>query len=336
MTHRVFFRVDSEKTIGSGHAMRSLALASQIKADGAEVIIVGSGLKEIQNLAASFSGLDVSERTFESLEDEIEAIGNWNADLIIFDGYHFSAELFLAVKNLGVLVGVIDDNGETRASEPTFVVNQNPTADRCLYPETWEKTRFFLGWDYLILRDEFLNLSLPSDEIDREGILVAIGGTDALGIVPDLIDFLSDIETGFQTPRTQFGERHMKNSELAHSRLNLFGPEDYPTFVRSAAVAVLGGGTGLYEALHSRTPTIAAVVADNQVRMAQSLFESGYILGVVDFQGGFSREAATQVLEIIRRTGLRTKAPSSSNVPSGFGQGKKILSEEIRKLLANL
>lgn len=321
--------------MGSGHAMRSMALAAQLQRDGVDVVLMGTGLKKAQRSALSFASLRVEESDFETDDDDPVAIEEWSPHMVILDGYHFRAELFERIRSRGILVGVIDDNGETQAAEPDLLINQNPTANRNLYPNHWTKTRFFLGLDYVLLRDEFTKRHWQKTKPPTRTVVVAIGGTDSLGIAPKIVKSLLGLNLQIWSPNTQIEAMHVTQLNLTSSHLELFDPVEYPMRLANASFAILGGGSGLYEAIFCGVPALALIVADNQINIAKSLVDSGLIFDYVDFrqqslENGIS--AAMERFEGWQSPGCGQQAPEH---PVGFGLGKELLSREIRSILDN-
>ena len=335
MNHKVLFRVDSGKVMGSGHAMRSMALATQLQQDGVDVGLVGSGLKKAQQSALSFFSLPVEESDFETVDDDLVAIEKWAPDLVIFDGYHFRAELFERVRSQGMLVGVIDDNGETQAGQADFLINQNPTADRNLYPSDWAKTRFFLGLEYVLLRDEFTNRTSPTTNPLAKTVLVTIGGTDSLGIAPKIVNSLMNLDLQIWSPNTQIEPTHVAELNLTSSQLELFDPLEYPVRLANASFAILGGGSSLYEAVFCGVPTMALIVADNQIEIARSLVNLGLISNYVDFRQQSLKQGTNAVLNHLESWEFSGVGKEVTQLPSSFGLGKELLSLEIRNILVN-
>ncbi len=333
MTHKILFRVDSGKTIGSGHAMRSMALAKQLQRDGADVVLIGAGLKKAQHSARSFSSLGIHDSNFDTLDDEMSAVTKWSPDLVIFDGYHFQAELFERIGSLGALIGVIDDNGETKATQAAFVINQNPAAHRNLYPSHWTKTRFFLGLDYVLLRDEFTEEKPSIRQTSEENILVAIGGTDSLGIAPKIVGALMTLNLKVSAPKSQINLKQIEGPISPSRQLATFRPHAYPTHLGNASLAILGGGSSLYEAIHCHVPSIAAVVADNQINIVRSLVDLELIAGYVDFRQQSLQDGTIKLLDFCRKWNTPSPKRQLAALNPGFGSGKVVLSHEIRSIL---
>ena len=335
MNHKILFRVDSGKMMGSGHAIRSMTLATQLQRDGVDVVLIGSGLKKAQKSAISFSSLRIEESDFETVDDDLVALAKWSPHMVILDGYHFRAELFERIRGQGVLVGVIDDNGETQAGQADFLINQNPNADRNLYPNSWTKTRFFLGLDYVLLRDEFTKRSWQTTKPPTRTVLVAIGGTDSLGIAPKIVNSLMTLNLQIWSPNTQIEPMHVTEPNLTSSHLERFDPLEYPMRLANASFAILGGGSGLYEAIFCGVPAMAFIVADNQINIARSLVDLGLISSYVDFRQQSLENGINAVVERIKGWRSPSHGQEAKELPSGFGLGKELLSREIRNILNN-
>lgn len=311
-----------------------MALAAQLQRDRFDVVLVGSGLEKAQQSALSFSSLRVEDSDFETLDDEMAAIEKWGPEIVVFDGYQFRPELFEMVRRQGMLIGVLDDNGETQARKPDFLINQNPTAVRKLYPSDWSDTRFFLGLEYVLFRDEFTKRTWRTINPSAKTVLVAIGGTDSLGIAPTIVNRFMTFNLLICSPNTQFEALNVMGKNSTSSRLDLFPPHEYPMRLADASFAILGGGSSLYEAIFFGIPTIATVVADNQINIAKSLVDLGLIYSYVDFREQSLEEATDAVLERFREFDFPNHGQETKFLPSSFGRGKEILSREIRHILA--
>src|SRR5690606_24891619 len=81
---------------------------------------------------------------------------------------------------------VIDDLGGDFTAVPTLLLNQNIHAQTTIYRGI-PPHRLKLGLDYLLLRDEFLRYQ-PTPRIPAtcRDVLVTLGGTDPLGLTPEI------------------------------------------------------------------------------------------------------------------------------------------------------
>ena len=133
---RLLIRADASEQIGSGHVMRSLALAQAWQDAGGEVCLASRLLpktlkrrwreEQIETRQLAESGDDAGET--------VELAREIGADWVVLDGYQFGTEFQRAIKNAGMRLLVVDDDGCARHYVADLILNQNPCASRDMYP----------------------------------------------------------------------------------------------------------------------------------------------------------------------------------------------------------
>jgi Spore coat polysaccharide biosynthesis protein, predicted glycosyltransferase len=213
---RVLLRADGAQSIGMGHVVRTLALARELLDVGTEVEVWGSQVERGRSFAPSFGAIPIKETTLPNGgRSEIPRIRRFNPDLVVADGYHFSPEFFRALDTYGIDYGVVDDNGETKATAPKLVVNPNPSFSQCEYLSRFPSAQLLLGLDYALIRREIREAS-SLQSIDEGSVFLSLGGTDVLGMTPQIIDCL------------QFSDIRLRLSEaVKESALKDQGPEKF-------------------------------------------------------------------------------------------------------------
>src|SRR5262245_2557691 len=110
------FRVDSGERIGAGHLMRCLALAHAWQETGGRCVFATAGKSsaaesrleadgyEVVRLQVKPGGIEDSERTAALAR-------NQNSKWIVADGYHFGSDFQKHLKQYGLRLFMIDDNG---------------------------------------------------------------------------------------------------------------------------------------------------------------------------------------------------------------------------------
>lgn len=207
---RFIFRTDSSQQIGSGHVMRCLPLAHELKRRGADVSFVcrafGDALipfirkqtlpvAEIPRVAnwqadpnasrfyANWLGASWEEDANATLQ-ALSKIGT--ADWIITDHYGLDAKWESALKSTGSKILVIDDLAD-RPHDADVLLDQN----FFIAPDT-RYTNFLpqhclklLGPSYALLRPEFANLPAPPrrDLSPVKRILIFFGAGDPSRLV---------------------------------------------------------------------------------------------------------------------------------------------------------
>lgn len=102
---RYVLRADASRRIGSGHVMRSSAIAEELITRGEEVVFVGqiSNLKWVKDriLTLGFS---------EIYENSIEMVANCDSDLLILDSYEIPIlDAFITPINWFKIVSIVDE-----------------------------------------------------------------------------------------------------------------------------------------------------------------------------------------------------------------------------------
>ena len=245
-------RVDGDAAIGFGHAMRSATLARACRAAGYRVAIVTDSFPDHIARTAIDEGVLIAP-DFDVLPFE--------PDVVVVDGYHLGAEAVHLRQRDGIVLAMIDDNRELPVELADVVVNQNLHA-LGLYRDLLD-VDLLLGHEYVMLRPEVTALR----EV-REGgrVLVSFGGADPLRLsLPVVRGLLAD---QMQTVVAVSAAHPDREALLEHASESggqlLIDRGDLIDGLSLADVAVIGGGTTMYEAAHLGIPAFATIVADNQ------------------------------------------------------------------------
>jgi spore coat polysaccharide biosynthesis predicted glycosyltransferase SpsG/RimJ/RimL family protein N-acetyltransferase len=258
----VVVRVDASPDIGLGHVMRSLAVADELSAAGLSVTICGTGLPPQLTAARNIVA--------PSHSDDAATVIGLRPDLVVVDGYHFTAALFAALDDHDVEYAVIDDNGETPARRPVAVVNPNPHAVATMYERFDGEPLLLLGVGYAMFRRAIIEAAQLAPTRRSDTIFVALGGSDPLGLTRSVAIQVASV--GLDV-RVAIGPAHPDRAELVATLtdqpgITVIAPGDYATELATASGAVLAAGSSLLEAACLGTPALAIVVADNQHLLA--------------------------------------------------------------------
>lgn len=284
--------------MGFGHITRALALAQALENAGAEVISVGQGMGEGVAISPSFQNLTVLDPSAQTEAGNINVVLDQHPDAVVVDGYHFSEEFFQQLSLAGIPYAVIDDNGETNADKPILVHNQNPRATPNLYKNLSNQPLFLLGLKYVLLRHEVGQISKKTRH-RSDVVVVSLGGTDSANLTYPLATGL--LRAGFRVWVNERFRPLFSNVSLGNRdfpRLDFFSSPSFLDTLSSAAVAVLGAGTSLWEANAVGTPTVGVIVAENQRNPAQVAQSEGYVHELVNSLDSESEE--TTVSDIVR------------------------------------
>lgn len=323
---RVLLRADGSASIGLGHVVRTLALARELFDLGAEVEVWGSSVGVVKTLAASFAPLVVRDYAAPGGEaDELDSIIGFKPDLVIVDGYHFRRNFFRGLSAANIPYGIIDDNGETEAPNPQFVVNQNPNATEKAYRSRFPSQSLFLGPDWALIRQEFqvLQAGVVDSEYD---VYLSLGGSDIHGLTPSIAQDLIDEDISIAVA---LGPVVKNREKLIAQLLELPGvtlteATDAPLKMAKSEILILGAGSSLWEANALGKKSIGLVVADNQSSPAKRASSLGLISATIDVRREEDRRNLTSML--LKTTGeLKYKDPPARLVDAG-GAGRLAMS----------
>jgi UDP-2,4-diacetamido-2,4,6-trideoxy-beta-L-altropyranose hydrolase len=296
--------------MGTGHAMRCLALAQGWRHAGAEVFFA---------LAESTAAVDALLRSEkfnvtrvesvpgsgEDARNTLELARARGADWFVVDGYHFGAGYQAQLQSLRPVLAV-DDNGLLDYYTADLVLNQNAHACTQMYPHVSPNTKLLLGPRFALLRDEFVAYQEWVREIPEQGtrLLVTMGGSDPANFTPRILPFLAQIpNTGLQI-RVVVGGSAENAKAVDEIAASFVGRVEVLRDVRNMAelmawadVAISGAGTTCWEMCCLGLPAFLVVVADNQRFIAEQLEARG----AVENAGGADHIAAAALAKRCRQ-----------------------------------
>ena len=322
-------RADASSSIGVGHVMRSLSLGEALLDEGFGVELVSFELApSLQSLATS-CGVEVVELSCAPRSSEdAQFVLQFNANLVVVDGYEFSREFFAVLETSSTPFAVIDDNAETSAQSPSAVINQNPHASASMYAHLQGNPKLLLGLQYAMVRKEVCEVAAMNLQSCEGEVFVAMGGADFLGLTAPIVEALA--ETGLQI-RVAVGHANTQRAHIQKladqlGNVTLIEQQDYVSSLASAHVAVLAAGSSLWEACAVGTPSIGLVVAENQFASANAAKKLGFTR-VVDCRVRFNVEAVLHEVQSCILGG--TSAMRGAALSTGVANGASMVAREL-------
>ncbi len=265
-------RVDSNKKMGSGHAMRMIALAEVLVAEGHKVFFCyNQMLPEIENkiveIGASYQFIDAEISSDQDLKLTCALVVEKEVSAIIVDGYIFNQSYLQSLGQNNVLV-YMDDLASVTNSYVDIIINSSPAASNINYEKLAPNALRLIGPDFVPIRSEFREEKqrlLPLNR--RENILVTFGGTDPMSLTIPTINALigtfpstQNIDVVVMTDKMPCFPTQIK----VHNNCNYMAE-----LMAKSRLAISAGGSTVFELAAMNVPTIIAVVADNQEKHAQ-------------------------------------------------------------------
>ncbi|MDB5764022.1 MAG: hypothetical protein JWQ21_3017 [Herminiimonas sp.] len=310
-------RTDASQEIGTGHVMRCLTLADELRARGADIrfvcrqlprsfarlirahghdvamlaparhAIVGSGGNEPRHAHWLGTGWEQdAQDMLACLADEED----W--DWIVVDHYAIDIRWESALrKSLGSKIMVIDDLAD-RMHDCDVLLDQNhyrngPTRYVGLVSPA---CRLLLGSGYVLLRREFIEARATLRQRDGiiHRILIFLGGADPKNMTGRVTDLLRktispqvriDVVVGAVNP-------HLEDIEVLcapYQNISLhIQAANMAELVAVADIAIGACGSATWERCYLGLPSLVLVMADNQRQAAQDLADMGVIVNLGD------------------------------------------------------
>ncbi len=277
--NKVLFRVDGTPQIGSGHIIRSVALAQALKSQGAEIeflsfcpwphikdYIVQQGFK-LNPFPYSERELG-SQKDLEILVNEIKNGFDW----VVLDNYHFELNYQKAVKQAGARLLVIDDTAE-RSFNCDLLLNHGLQAKTLKYDSNNDH-RLLLGTEFALIRQELLK-EMPSVKSSAKHVLVTLGGGNQSDTLKKIIEALGQVKIKGLSIKVLSGFSENFDCQ-GRSNIEMIKPAfDLSSIYKSTDFAICAGGGTAWELCYFGIPGIVGVLADNQVESVEEVSKAG-------------------------------------------------------------
>lgn len=316
---KVLVRADASVDVGSGHLMRCLTLADQLRDEGAEVAFAcrelpGAMFDLLRTLGYQFAKLPLAEvgkdpQQFDA-EQSIQAAEQFfpdGTDWVVVDHYELDAEWERMLRPHVCKLIVIDDLAN-RSHDCDLLLDQNYYRDQDqryqgLVPE---KCVTLLGPEYVLLRPEFADakqrLRVRNGSVRR--ILVFFGGSDPTNQTQKVVEALRlldrpdinvDVVVGSANPNRNIIQTlcdelsnvtfHCQVSNMAELILN-------------ADLGIGAGGAAMWERCCLGLPTITVVFVANQECTTEDVAE----IGAIEYLGWSDKLSTDDYAQAIART----------------------------------
>lgn len=291
-----YIRADANEIIGTGHVMRCLSIAEELRDRGEEVTFIIADLcSQNMILERGFKILCLYS-LWNDLDREIDAmvqvIKDNHISLLLIDSY-FVTELYL--KTIGQYTKTVYIDDVNSFIYPVkLLMNYNIYAENLNYQSRYQDagldTRFLLGCQYAPLRKEFFSVQ-RRERKPISNILITTGGSDNYDITGHLLQAIYKsrwfekfdfyvILGRFNKNKDRLIERWEQYKNI-HILVDVRNMADY---MRDCDIAITACGATIYELCACGIPSIMYTLADNQLDIARSLSKLGVIPWVGDIR----------------------------------------------------
>lgn len=276
----VIIYANASYNIGTGHVMRSLALADFLSEKGCQISFMTDS-----TLPGNMASLIVS-RGYQTIEPSIENIPE-RTDLLIIDNYNID-EKFESIARMRTKSIMVIDDLANRKHDCDILLDQNYDNKAERYKNLVPShCQLLLGSKYVMLRDEFLkekvNVRKRDGSIKR--ILVNFGGSDPVDMTSRVLDILKTYDVKVDVVMGKSALYLAKVSKICDQNKNFtlhVNTSQMAKLIVNADLAIAAGGTSIWERSFLELPSIIIAIADNQLEISKSfaakdlLFYAGY------------------------------------------------------------
>lgn len=307
----IVFRADASETIGTGHVMRCIALAQELKKRDCDIhFIIASPSHSITNRMATegftLHCVSAEPGTLNDAEIICGIARTLSASWIIIDGYQFNGDFQKLLKTRGFKLLCVDDYGHAHQYHADIVLNPNINAgEEVMYPNN-PRIRFLLGSKYALLREEIIpwRVRRHTNPEKASNILVTLGGSDPENVTLHIIQVLQQLPEDFFSIKVIIGSSnpHLKSISqvIGVSRHAIELVKDVSNmgeYFSWADLAITAGGSTTLELAYVGVPMITIVIADNQKRGCESLQKRRAAVNL----GIFNRDLDARILPCVRK-----------------------------------
>lgn len=261
---KIIFRADGYVKLGMGHIYNCITLAHAMIEH--EILFVTRedcklGLEKIK---ASF----FPYKTIKNDGELFQIINDYKPDIFVNDCLNTESDYILKLKKIVPRVVTIEDLG-SGAYQADAVIN-------ALYDPSENATkRFYSGYKYTCLRDEFLTANSKQYSESVSNIVVLFGGTDPSNLNKKTYQAVADLHEKYPSVRFMFitgiGYDYEKNGVVTDKNKNIFVYPNVPVvtkYTKEADIAVTSQGRTIYELASIGVPSVA--LAQNPREMSHT------------------------------------------------------------------
>ena len=292
-------RADANDFIGTGHVMRCLSIAEQIRLSGEKVCFIISDDNSRQMIESK--GLEVIclDSVWNDLETEtdklVEVLKSRRADALLIYTYYVTFQYLSKLKEYTKTIYM--DDLHKFAYPVDVLINYNIYADEIDYPGIYGGINvpdLLTGCRYVPLREEFSDIKRNISCLVSK-VLVTTGGTDNYNVTGNLIEsfmkkeWFSDTDFYFVLGRFNRNIEKLKSLYGGYSNIHfLINIPDMDRYMKMCDIAITAGGSTTYELCACGLPSIMYTLADNQLEMAETVSKQKLIPWVGDVRTDLS------------------------------------------------
>ena len=303
MRKNLFIRVDGSLEIGTGHIIRCITLATELKKFFNDIVfltksITGNLIPIIEENGFKVKILDsnsqiISEKIDQEHEiaiinDILNYYGN-DSNFLLIDHYEIGKKYESSVEEIFKKIFVIDDLAN-REHYCHLLIDQNYYEN---FQKRYEKLvskkcNTLLGPDYIILRSEFHNFKKINYTQNHypENILISYGGSDPTNECEKILNAISSLKnkkfniiviTGINNQN--FSRIKKKFGKIPNIKI-FQHVNNFSKILSKSELCFGAGGTTTWERLYLDIPSIVTITSSDQKESIEYLSRLGYVINL--------------------------------------------------------
>jgi len=345
----IVFRTDASINIGTGHVMRCLTLADELRQKCTDINFIcregpGNLISYVGNRGYKIHQLpgEIDIETDRRLTNQILSKYETKSDWLVIDHYDIDISYESSLRDRVKKIMVIDDLAD-REHDCDLLLDQNYSKNEDRYNGLVPGNCIqLLGPEYAILRPQFQkargNLRKRDGGVNR--ILVFMGGSDPKNVTSKVLraihmfersDIVTDVVIGNLNP--YHDEIKTLASKIPNTSCH-HNVEDMAELMALADLCIGAGGTTTWERCCAGLPTIALILAENQKSISESLHKERAIINL-GWYHNVTEKNIKEVVEglIVNTQEMATISEKSRRLVDGKGVNRVV--DTITSIVGN-
>lgn len=288
----IYIRTDMNDTIATGHVMRCLAIAEAARIHEEDTTFLLADAHAAGLLDKHGFPYIILHTRWDDMDSELPTIGQVIQEKqigkMLVDSYQVTSNYLNGLTQM-VKTLYIDDVNAFEYPVDALVCYAN--YGKTFYQNRdYQKTKLFLGSQYVPLRQNFSRCGKKRISSLAENLILLSGGTDKYNMLERLLESLE--KKRYKDIRVICGIYYPKYESMCekysmYSNIHIYkAVSDIEKHMEHADMAIAAGGTTLYELCALGVPTITYAVADNQLDNVRTFHKDG----IIDYAGDVRTE----------------------------------------------
>lgn len=318
----VFIRVDASIEIGTGHVMRCLTLAHQLRKNSKEVIFIcrvsqGDCIQLIRNQGFTVYELPKVQKSLwkytadnwsVDANQTIHILQNFEVEKLVIDHYSIDIKWETLVRPIVREIMVIDDLAN-RQHDCDVLLDQNYSLDMNLRYKNLlpREATLLLGPKYALLREEFYEakkfIAPFNGKVKR--LFIFFGGSDPTNETEKVLHAIKpliqryhlhvDVVVGNSNPNKNKIQDICNEIKGTHYYCQI---NNMAELMAKADLAIGAGGATTWERAFLKLPSIVIAVAENQINIAKASQQKGLCI----YLGFYNEVSVCEIENTLEKT----------------------------------